>query len=240
MRSHPLSLAAICFAFVGCAADQGTQPRDMSAARHEAMAQAEERSATGHKAQFDPAALRELARCQGASSLRDPGACWTSTANPTAVHLADAERHRELAAKHRAASKTLRDAEARACIGLADADRDMSPFSHREDIATVEPLTLRSGGGKSGPWTRMAGAVIVVRAVPGMTAQWLQRVIDCHMARNEALGHDVPEMPYCPLVPNGIAATVTATATEFAVGIQSDDPAVAQEVLRRAQSLVAR
>jgi hypothetical protein len=47
-------------------------------------------------------------------------------------------------------------------------------------------------------------------------------------------------MPYCPLVPNGISASVTPTDTGFAAAIQSDDPTVAQEIVRRAQSLVGR
>jgi hypothetical protein len=113
----------------------------------------------------------------------------------------------------------------------------MSPFMHREDIASVQELITKTTTGKSTS-SRQTGAVVVIRAVPGLTAQWLQRVVDCHVARNAALGHNVPEMPYCPLVPNGAAATVTPTDTGFAVAIRSDDPAVAHEILRRAQSLV--
>lgn len=32
---------------------------------------------------------------------------------------------------------------------------------------------------------------------------WLERAISCHLARNAALGHEVPAMPDCPLVPRG-------------------------------------
>jgi hypothetical protein len=113
----------------------------------------------------------------------------------------------------------------------------MSPFMHRQDIASVQELVTKTTGGKATS-ARQMGAVVVLRAVPGLTAQWLQRAVDCHLARNAALGHNVPEMPYCPLVPNGVAATVTATATGFAVEMRSDDPAVAHEILRRAQGLV--
>jgi hypothetical protein len=42
---------------------------------------------------------------------------------------------------------------------------------------------------------RTEGAVISFRATPGLTAQWLQRVIDCHLARNAALGHTVGGLP---------------------------------------------
>jgi hypothetical protein len=196
------------------------------------MARAEDKSAAEHATQFDPNAPRVASTC-------GKGPCWSSTVNPTAAHVAEAERHRKLAAEHRAASQALRDAEARACIGLTDADRDMSPFAHREDIASVQELVTKSTGGKS-QFSRKTGALVVIRAVPGLTQQWLQRVIDCHLARNAALGHDLAEMPHCPLVPNGVTASVAPTETGFAVSVQSDDPVVAQEILQRAQSLVAR
>lgn len=76
------------------------------------------------------------------------------------------------------------------------------------------------------------------RAMPGMTAQYLQRVIDCHLARNAALGHEVPEMPSCPLVPKGVTAKVEPTSTGFAVEVRADDVETANEVLRRARTLV--
>ena len=76
------------------------------------------------------------------------------------------------------------------------------------------------------------------RAVQGMTAEWLQRLVDCHLARNASLGHVVPEMPNCPLVPNGAEAHVSSTGNGFAVIIQSSDPATAREILARANRLV--
>jgi hypothetical protein len=115
----------------------------------------------------------------------------------------------------------------------------MSPFEHVEDIATVEPLTESSGTAEV-PSKRTTGAVVTFRAVPGMTAQWLQRVVDCHLARNASLGHVVPEMPNCPLVPNGIQARVTSGKNGFVVAIQSDDPATAREILTRAERLQPR
>jgi hypothetical protein len=70
-----------------------------------------------------------------------------------------------------------------------------------------------------------------------LTAEWLQRVVDCHIARNNALGNNMPEMAYCPLVPKGVTAKVASLGNGFAVTIESKDPASAQEVLRRAQAL---
>jgi hypothetical protein len=218
----------------------GTKPDDMSAAQHEREAQAHAAMAEQHAAQYQPAAAATGERCRagvGEGPSADTGeVCWTSVANPTETHLRQAEQHRRQAAEHRAASAALRDAEARACIGIAPADRDISPFEHTDDIASVEPLIERTVGGKS-PWQRTAGAVVMLRAVPGMTAEWLQRVVDCHLARNAALGYSVPEMPNCPLVPRGVTARVRSVGNGFAVEVRSDDSAAAREIFSRAQRL---
>lgn len=151
------------------------------------------------------------------------------------------DEHRAAAAQHRAASAALRAAEAQACVGISPEDRDMSPFEHAGDIASVGPFveSVSVGGEGGGVYKRPAGAVVTFLAVPGMTAEWLQRLVDCHLARNAALGNVVPEMPNCPVVPRGAEARVQSNGNGFAVEIRSDDPATAREILARAQRLVA-
>jgi hypothetical protein len=230
---------------IGCATSTpGAQPHDSSVAQHELNAADEEKVERGHAALYDAAASAPAMEC-GVTGRSDRDRCWTSTANPTAEHRRDAELHRKRAADHRAASLALRDAEGRACTGISESDRDESPFHHTEDITSIEPLSVYDGAsnGSAGPaqFPRSArhveGAVVEFRAVPGMTVEWLQRVVDCHLARNAALGHDVPEMSYCPLVPKGVEATVTAARGGFAVSIRSTVPAVAEDILRRSRAL---
>jgi hypothetical protein len=100
----------------------------------------------------------------------------------------------------------------------------------------VAPLTDVARHGKHEGSTTV-GASVTFRAVPGLTAEWLQRIVECHVARNNALGNNVPEMAYCPLVPKGVTAKVNSVGNGFAVEIRSDDPDTAKEVLRRAQAL---
>lgn len=231
---NTLTVVVTATFLVGCVSTPGANPHDMSAAQHQAAANDHDQLADAHAGQYSADASATVWRC----SRR--GACWTSTTNPTAAHQDEAKKHQRMAADHRAASQALRDAEARACVGLADEDRDSSPFDHRDDIASVEPLSENVSSGKGGQPPKMTGAVITFRALPGLTAEWLQRVVDCHLARNAALGHDVPEMPSCPLVPKNVTARVTSTGAGFAVAVRSDDSDTAVEVLRRARSLVAR
>jgi len=227
-------ISILGLAAAACAsATPGSRPHDMSAAQHEREGEAHARTAEGHAGQYDPSASCSPRGGRG-GALADT--CWTSVSNPTAEHQRAAEEHRRHAADHRAASAALRDAEARACVGIGPDDRDMSPFDHVEDIVSVEALTERTGTSKA-PSQRSVGAVVTFRAVPGMTAEWLQRVVDCHVARNASLGHVVPEMPNCPLVPNGAQARVTSTGSGFAVAIRSDDPATARDILARAERL---
>lgn len=244
MRSH---LFLVAFTMVGlftaaCVSrTPGAQPHDLSAAQHATMAANEETSAQLHSAQFNPDAAVREERCRGGRT----NLCWTSVMNPTTAHREEAKNHERMAADHRAGSRALRDAEASACVGLAEEDRDTSPFERREDIAGVEPLTATSPTLPYATYgtvqvTRTEGAVITFRAVPGMTAPWLQRIVDCHLARNAALGHYVPEMPNCPLVPKDATAKVTATDAGFAVAVRSDKPDMAKEILRRSLALVAR
>lgn len=228
---------------IGCARRApGTDPPAMSAAQHEAAAHAERGRAEIHAAQYDPNATATEESCP---DLLGSPACWSWSVNPTKEHLDRAEEHRRLAAEHRAASVALREAEAGACTGISPRDRDESPFDHREDIAAVGPLHGAEPGTPAGPGfesgterrARLEGAVITFRPVRGMTAQWLQRIVDCHLARAAALGHVVPEMPYCPLVLRGVSATVRAAPDGFAVAIRASDTNTAREVWRRAEAL---
>jgi hypothetical protein len=236
METH-MKRAVFCAVFssavFGCAADQGTRPQDMSQVGHEQAAKQEDQRAAEHQAQSVPTATETSTRCVGR------GGCWTSVTNPTKEHEAAAQRHRELAAKHRAASATLAQAEAQHCSGIPEDDRDMSPFAHREDIVAVKPLeeTHVIGQGKSAPSTKRHGATIVFRAVPGLTAEWLQRVVNCHVARGAAVGHQMPEMEYCPLMLKGVTTAVSSAGDGFAVNVRSDDPATAAEILKRAEAL---
>lgn len=234
MRLTTITLPLLLTTAAACASTPGAKPHDMSAAQHEEMARREETASKEHLAQFDPNANAEVKTCGGKANQ----VCWTSERNPTAEHATEWQKHQKAAADHRAASQTLRDAEARACVGISDADRDMSPFEHREDISGVDEL--RSSIGSKGVSFRREGSVVHFRAVPGMTAQWLQRVVDCHLARNAALGHEDADMPYCPLVPKGVTATVSATATGFDVAIRGDNATAVDEIGRRAKILVSK
>ena len=209
------------------------QVHGSGAAQHERVAAQEDLAAAEHEKQYRPDAIKAACSSQGE---RPAGVvCWASASNPTQQHLREAERHRALAAAHRAASSALRAAEASACAGVALQDRDMSPFAHREDIVQAEPL-LTPSGSKSPP--RQVGVSVIFRAVPGLTSEWLQRLIDCHIARNAVLGHDAPEMAYCPLAVRGVTAHVSAEHGGHAVALRADDQESINAIRQRVDDIV--
>lgn len=223
-----IAATAIAVIVCGCAPTPTTPGKGahLSAAQEDYVATRNEREAAEHRASFDPGARERQEICThhgGGGSDADFYECWDSVVNPTAPQLREARAHERVANQRRASSQALRFAEARACAGLSVADRDTSPFAHRGDIASVSPLPR--------------GALVVFKRVPTLTAAHLQRIIDCHVARNDALGHDVPEMSYCPLVPRDVTAKVIPVQDGFAVTIESTDPQAAREVLARAEAL---
>lgn len=229
MKERPslrvLSLVSSALLLACAATPRPAKPQDASAIGHEEAARREEEASAAQLREADASAARKLAQCR----FEKPSAatCWDAR-EQSREHVEMAERHRKAAADHRATSRALREAEARACAGVARDDRDMSPFARREEI--VSAAQLRRGEAPE-------GAVVFFRALPGLSPTALQQIVDCHLARNAALGFAVPEMGYCPLVLRGVRAEVSSAPDGLAVRIRSDDPSVAQEIWRRAEAL---
>jgi hypothetical protein len=222
--------ALLAFLVIGCGGAQGPQPHDMSVAQHEAMAQHDEEAAS--------AVVPE--KGAGGEPCDPSTVCWSARQNPTPQQVAQAEEQRKQAAAHRAAARALRDAETNACAGLSEADRDTSPFAFPDDIAWVKENEKELRQNKNFLF-RTTGARAFFRAAPGLTVEWLQRIVDCHLARAAAVGHDMPEMNYCPLVLRDVTARVSSTGNGFLIEVQTTgkDPKIAEEIVRRMNALVA-
>ncbi len=197
-------------------------------------ATAEDRAATVHE--HESGVMERQAGKETGPTVCNPAAagegapiCWSSSPDWATSDLMRARDERKDAQEHRRVSGALRAAEAAACAGIADDDLTHSPFAHRDDVLGVETIL-----GPAGP----VGSRVRFRAVAGLTAGRLQHVVDCHLARDNALGHDVPEMAYCPLVPRGATATVTAVPSGYLIDVRSTDPDGAREIVRRSHALL--
>lgn len=210
---------------VGCGSST-TNPHAMSTTRHDEAAESRDRGIATTEADCQAKRRNELTAGPGVptSAAVDSEQLYTPCWHASDRRVIDA--HTRAAADHRAASQALRDAESNACAGIAPEDRDLSPFERTSDIAAVE-------------WSE-TGAIVTFRSVPRLSAKWLQRAVDCHLARSAALGHDLPEMPDCPLVPRGAHARVVAKGPSLAVELRGDNGAAIDEIRSRAMRLLER
>lgn len=209
------------FGFALACASAGTKPQDMSVEGHERAAMVAQEESDQHSDLYDPSQDYASTDCA-------PDVCLPTWSNPTSAHRDEAARLRRLARQHRKAAQALREAEEAACAGVNERDRDLSPFFHVDDIRSVTVPALDSD----------EPVTVTFGRVPGLTKESLQTLIDCHLARSASMGHEMPGMDYCPLVPRGVEASVSTEGEALVVSV-----AVAQgtesraEVLRRAVKL---
>jgi hypothetical protein len=169
-------------------------------------------------------------------------ASWTAascaSSNLTAVEherAAQATADHDLAARHLARAQELRGFERQLCAGIADPDRDLGPFAHPELIDRVEPILERLFA--KAPPNVPVGAIIHLRATPGMTEEWLQRIVDCHLAHHAVLGETFAAHSACPmLATEPPQIRVRSTGNGFAVYIRSSS-LYADEILQRSRAL---
>ena len=157
----PLVLATA----ISCA-HPGTEPHEMSVQGHEEAAR---------QAAQESERLRSYP-CQPGKDEGVNVVCWTpSEADEASASRSAAEVQRQLAEAHRNAAAALRAEADAACAGVRVADRTMSPFFHVADLDGAHPLRTTASSKSSLPST--LGVTIFVRPVPGLTEQWLQRLV---------------------------------------------------------------
>jgi hypothetical protein len=86
----------------------------------------------------------------------------------------------------------------------------------------------------------LRGAELLVRPSPGISRQWIARVIRCHVAYHDLAGAGVPETPADPLFVDDAEISFGETDTSFFIRIQGSTMSEGEEILARAQRLVAQ
>ncbi len=139
-----------------------------------------------------------------------------------------------LATEHADAAKHLREQESAACYGISESVRDRGPLARTDEITGIQVIRDR-GQFPKGP-LEPVGVALYVRAEPGVTEQWLGRVVACHMAHVAVVGHD--RYPGPLEVPDA-QASVSSTGVGFRVTITSRDRDAVRSVLQRGQELAS-
>jgi hypothetical protein len=132
-------------------------------------------------------------------------------------------------APEREQAVALARAELTSCRGIPKGELDHSPFAHRRAIAQVIPH--RRGG-------QIHGARIVLKPVPGLTAEYMRRAIACHQARFAVLGKPASYLPDDPTLVEGAEVDVSELRGHLEVFVRSDSDVAGTVAYARAQDLV--
>jgi hypothetical protein len=125
-----------------------------------------------------------------------------------------------------------------ACRGLSDSDRYVWLLTDRHNIVAVNEIRPEEFMSDSFASDPRAGARVVIAAGPWLTAEWLERIGECHIAQNAAQGHLQRASP-SPLDVEGAEVRVSSVGNGFAVDITSYDWKAGREILKRARALLS-
>jgi hypothetical protein len=197
----------------------------MSANEHDAIARAERQRANDNDSQA-------RAACPGDESSDACHRYWTSFRNPTRKRFQEADKYRREAERHSTASRELRDAESRACMGLTVGEREVSPFFHEDDIVSVAKVAIDA------PFDVLTGAHVVFRQLPEMTPARLQRELDCEAAHDAAVGYGNLQDDRSLVAVQGVVAFVHPVEAGLAVEVRPRDAAGSRLLGQRVDALV--
>jgi hypothetical protein len=115
-------------------------------------------------------------------------------------------------------------------------DGDLAPVLSGQAIQGVGPLYSTVEAAKSGKESQLRGVIVMVNALPGVSAEWLDRELECHGARLTLGG--VQSSPYDPFWLPGSTVDVDVRPAKdgFAVGIAGYSSADARRIFERAQA----
>jgi hypothetical protein len=122
-----------------------------------------------------------------------------------------------------------------ACRSVPEAENHLAALLSPNDVLAVEELNVREHRADA---TVPAGdgARLVLAAHLFVTADWLQRVIVCHLAHNAALGRQQPATT-SPLDVAGAIVNVTSKGGTMIVDITAVDRGAVREIRARARGL---
>ena len=138
-----------------------------------------------------------------------------------------------LQASNVATPPPARDVQA-ACRGVPTAEWTAASLTNPRNVRAVQEVKPELPVSETETVVQRWGARILLGAQPGMTAEWLQRVAECHMAQVATANVALTQSP---LDVRGALVSVQSAGDGFAVDVTSRDPKVGREILARARTL---
>lgn len=193
----------------------------MTGEDHRAAAAADLAKAEAEKAKFDPSETRVAITPRTSTHAADPTGSFADDPaapprvyNPSAAHLAEADRKMESAFKHLEAARKFEKYEDAACAGLTLAQRTSCPLiaPHLENVEEGS-----------------RGVVLNVKTAERATT--LAGQMQCHLAFSKANNFEAAP---CPLYMKGVDIQLTSATT---IEITSKDAKVAAQIRQEARRM---
>ena len=124
------------------------------------------------------------------------------------------------------------------CAGVPARERELGLLAFRDNIVSVAPLNEFHYAGKA-KYLRTEGAVIKLRATPGVSVPWLERVNGCHIAMAGAgrlAGNDAAVDPF---ILTGTTVAATEIYAGYVLSVKGASVESVQEILQRSYALVS-
>jgi hypothetical protein len=124
------------------------------------------------------------------------------------------------------------------CAGVAPAERERPFFFQQASIESVHELTAEMRSAKFGK-VELRGAEIALRPSPAGTRHHTARVLRCHLAWHDAVALVDSTAFEDPLAVGSPDISIDETEAGLVMRIAGHDRAEGEEILRRAEALVA-
>lgn len=124
------------------------------------------------------------------------------------------------------------------CVGVPAKEREMGLLAFRENIVSMAPLNEIRFAGKA-KYSQTEGVAIRLRATPGISVPWLERVNGCHVALVAAgrLAGNVG--PADPFILPGTTVVASEVYAGFVLSVRGPNYDAAREILQRSYALIS-
>jgi hypothetical protein len=124
------------------------------------------------------------------------------------------------------------------CTGVPSREREMGLLAFRDNIVSVTPLNEFHYAGKA-KYLRTEGAVIKLRATPGLSVPWLERVNGCHVALAGSGRLAENDAAMDPFILTGTTVAATEVYAGYVLSVKGASVESVHEILQRSYALVS-
>jgi hypothetical protein len=124
------------------------------------------------------------------------------------------------------------------CTGVPARERELGLLAFRDNIVSVAPLNEFHYAGKA-KYLRTEGAVIKLRATPGISVPWLERVNGCHIAMMGSGRLAGSEAALDPFILKGTTVAAAEVYAGYVLSVRGASVEAVQEILQRSYALVS-